>query len=62
MAAQHDEHWPDWYDANKDSIKQPVYGWEISDYLVSILPDTPSSILSFHKTRGELDENEEGIK
>lgn len=62
MAKQHDEGKRDWYDANKDSIQQPDYGWEITDYLFDIIPDDYYLNLSFGGTRGKLDENEEGTK
>lgn len=55
MACQHDEPSSQWYNANKEYITMPDYGWELCDEIMSKVPEKCD--LSFKGTRGELDES-----
>lgn len=56
MSCQHDEVSNGWYNANKESITMPDYGWELCDEIMSEVPEKCD--FSFHGTRGELDESD----
>lgn len=55
MSCQHDEVSNGWYNANKESIIMPDYGWELCDEIMSKVPEKCD--FSFKGTRGELDES-----
>lgn len=62
MAGQRNQVLNEWYNANKDFIQMPDYGWELCDEIMSKVPEKYS--FSFRGTRGKLDEsilNEEDI-
>lgn len=55
MAGQRNQVLNEWYNANKQYIQMPDYGWEICDEIMSKVPEHYD--FSFKGTRGKLDES-----